>query len=96
MDPEEFRKERDSLGRLAANYLDAVRAAAAWPPLQLKSLWTWDQRKNLPTSPPDRSPNDWAPHKERSALRRDHAHYTRYSSAKRGRAVTHRYALQAL
>lgn len=40
---EEFRKERDSLGRLAANYLDAVRAVAAWPPLQLKSLWTWDQ-----------------------------------------------------
>jgi len=42
---EEFRKERDSLGRLAANYLDAVRAAAGWPPLQLKSLWTWDQEE---------------------------------------------------
>jgi hypothetical protein len=40
---EEFRKERDNLGGLAANYVDAVRAAAGWPPLQLKSLWTWDK-----------------------------------------------------
>jgi hypothetical protein len=39
----EFRKERDRLGRLAANYLDAARAEAGWPPLRLKSLWMWDQ-----------------------------------------------------
>jgi hypothetical protein len=45
---EGFRKERDSLGRLAADYLDAVRAAAGWPPLQLKSLWTWDQAEESP------------------------------------------------
>ena len=49
---EEFRKERDSLGRLAADYVDAVRAAAGWPPLQLKSLWMWDKAEGLPTSPP--------------------------------------------
>jgi hypothetical protein len=45
---EEFRKERDSLGRLAANYLDAVRTGAGWPPLQLKSLWIWDQAEEPP------------------------------------------------
>jgi hypothetical protein len=39
----EFRKERDSLGQLAADFLDAARAETGWPPLQLKSLWTWDQ-----------------------------------------------------
>jgi hypothetical protein len=38
----EFRKERDTLGRLAANYLDAARTETGWPPLQLKSLWIWD------------------------------------------------------
>jgi hypothetical protein len=45
---EEFRKERDSLGQLAANYLDAVRAGTGWPPLQLKSLWMWDQAELPP------------------------------------------------
>jgi hypothetical protein len=44
----EFREERDSLGRLAANYLDAVRAGAGWPPLQLRSLWMWDQAEVPP------------------------------------------------
>lgn len=39
----EFRKERDSIGRLAADFLDAARAETGWPPLQLKSLWMWDQ-----------------------------------------------------
>lgn len=39
----EFRRERDSLGSLAATYLDAARVEAGWPPLQLKSLWIWDQ-----------------------------------------------------
>ena len=39
----EFRKEREGLGRLAANYLDAARAGTGWPPLRLKSLWSWDQ-----------------------------------------------------
>jgi hypothetical protein len=39
----EFRKERDSLGQLAADYLDAARAETDSPPLQLKSLWMWDQ-----------------------------------------------------
>jgi len=47
---EEFRKERDSLGRVAANYLDAVRAATGWPPLKLKSLWMWDKAEELPTA----------------------------------------------
>ena len=47
---EEFRKERDSLGRVAANYLDAVRAATGWPPLKLKSLWMWDKAEALPTT----------------------------------------------
>lgn len=45
---EEFRKERYSLGQLAANYLDAVRARAGWSPLQLKSLWMWDQAEEPP------------------------------------------------
>jgi hypothetical protein len=44
----EFRKERDSLGRLAANYLDAVRAATGWPPLQLRSLWIWNRAEEPP------------------------------------------------
>jgi hypothetical protein len=48
---EEFRRERDTLGRLAANYVDAVRATAGWSPLQLKSLWMWDKTEGLPTSP---------------------------------------------
>ena len=48
----EFRKERDSLGQLAANYLDATRAETGWPPLRLKSLWMWDQSENHPTSAP--------------------------------------------
>jgi hypothetical protein len=39
----EFRQERDSLGRLAAKYLDAARAETGWPPLQLESLWMWNQ-----------------------------------------------------
>jgi hypothetical protein len=47
---EEFRKERDSLGRLAANYVDAVRAATGWPPLQLRSLWMWDQVEEPPNA----------------------------------------------
>jgi hypothetical protein len=45
---EEFRKERDSLGQLAANYLDAVRAAAGWPPLRLQSLWMFDEAEEPP------------------------------------------------
>jgi hypothetical protein len=47
---EEFRKERDSLGRLAADYVDAVRAATGWPPLQLRSLWMWDQVEEPPSA----------------------------------------------
>lgn len=59
---EEFRKERDYLGRLAANYVDAVRAAAGWPPLQLKSLWMWDkpedkQSENEPVDESGRAPS---------------------------------------
>jgi len=45
----EFRQERDSLGRLAANYLDLARAKTGWPPLRLKSLWMWDQAKEPST-----------------------------------------------
>ena len=40
----EFRRERDSLSRLAANYLDAARAETGWPPLQLKYLHWIDMR----------------------------------------------------
>ena len=47
---EEFRKECDSLGRLAANYLDTVRAGAGWPPLQMESLWMWDQVEEPPNA----------------------------------------------
>jgi hypothetical protein len=47
---EEFRKERDSLGRLAAKYLDAVRVVTGWPPLQLKSLWMWDKAEEPPNA----------------------------------------------
>ena len=43
----EFRKERDSLGRLAAGYLDAARAETGWPPLRLKSLWMWSQAADM-------------------------------------------------
>jgi hypothetical protein len=39
----EFRKERDSLGKLAADYLNAARDETDSPPLQLESLWMWDQ-----------------------------------------------------
>jgi len=39
----EFRQERDSLGRLAAKYLDAARTETGWPPLHLESLWMWDR-----------------------------------------------------
>jgi len=41
----EFRRERDSLSRLAADFLDAVRAETGWPPLHLKSL-TWIDMRN--------------------------------------------------
>lgn len=48
----EFRKERDNLGRQAANYLDAVRAETGWQPLRLKSLWMWDQTEEPPSVAP--------------------------------------------
>ena len=48
----EFRKERESLGRLAADYLDAARAGTGWPPLRLKSLWSWDQAEPLNVATP--------------------------------------------
>jgi len=41
----EFRRERDSISRLAADFLDAVRAETGWPPLHLKSL-TWIDMRN--------------------------------------------------
>jgi hypothetical protein len=40
----EFREERDSLGRLTANYLDAARAEMGWSPLQLEKLRWLDMR----------------------------------------------------
>ncbi len=40
----EFRQERASLSRLAADYLDAARAEVGWPPLQMKSLKWLEQR----------------------------------------------------
>ena len=40
----EFRRERDSLSRLAADFLNAVRTDTGWPSLQLKSLRWIDMR----------------------------------------------------
>jgi hypothetical protein len=40
----EFRRERDSISRLAADFLDAVRAETGWPPFQLKALRWIDMR----------------------------------------------------
>lgn len=57
----EFRKQRDSLGRLAATYIDAMRAETGWAPLRLKSLWTWDQTvepPNVASSPNQVSASD--------------------------------------
>lgn len=39
----EFREERRVLGRLAAAYLNATRAEAGWSPIQLKTVWSWDE-----------------------------------------------------
>jgi hypothetical protein len=44
----EFRKQRHSLGRLAATYIDAMRNEAGWAPLRLESLWMWDQTAEQP------------------------------------------------
>ena len=38
----EFREERRSLGRLAADYLNASRAEIGWPPVPIESVWAWD------------------------------------------------------
>ena len=39
----EFRKERRSLGRLAATYLNASRAEVGWPPIPIDTVWAWDE-----------------------------------------------------
>jgi hypothetical protein len=38
----EFRQERITIGRMAANYLKLARALAGMPGLELNSIWTWD------------------------------------------------------
>ena len=39
----EFRKERRSLGRLAATYLNASRAEVGWSPIPIDTVWAWDE-----------------------------------------------------
>jgi hypothetical protein len=53
-----FRKERNRLGQLAADYLDAGRVETGWPPLHLKSLWEWTPQKKVQPPIPNNSPND--------------------------------------
>lgn len=38
----EFRRERASLGRMAAEYLRLARSLAGLPDIELPSIWTWD------------------------------------------------------
>jgi hypothetical protein len=38
----EFRRERASLGRMAAEYLRLARNLAGLPDIELPSIWTWD------------------------------------------------------
>jgi hypothetical protein len=38
----EFRQERASLGRMAAEYLRLARSLAGLPDIELPSIWTWD------------------------------------------------------
>ena len=38
----EFRHERASLGRMAAEYLRLARSLAGLPDIELPSIWTWD------------------------------------------------------
>jgi hypothetical protein len=40
---EDFREERRSLGRLAAEYLNASRAETGWSPIRLESVFAWDE-----------------------------------------------------
>jgi hypothetical protein len=40
---QEFRDERREIGRLAAEYVSAVRKLTGQPDIQLRSVWTWDQ-----------------------------------------------------
>lgn len=42
----EFRHERVSLGRMAAEYLKVARRLAALPDIDLSSIWTWDDGAN--------------------------------------------------
>jgi hypothetical protein len=38
-----FREERRSLGRLAANYLNASRAEVGWSSIPIETVWAWDE-----------------------------------------------------
>ncbi|MFD0596696.1 hypothetical protein ACFQZ4_52590 [Catellatospora coxensis] len=38
----DFRRERLTIGRLSAQYLDAARGVAGLPKLQLNSAWSWE------------------------------------------------------
>ena len=39
---DEFRQERATIGRLAADYLRTSRREAGFPDIALPSIWTWD------------------------------------------------------
>lgn len=43
----EFREERRLIGRLAADYLNAVRAETGWSPIPIKTVWPWDETNAL-------------------------------------------------
>lgn len=45
----EFRPQRRQLGRDAAAYLKAVRANSGLSPIDIKSLWAWDDDAGEPT-----------------------------------------------
>ncbi|HUC22271.1 MAG TPA: hypothetical protein VMA73_06150 [Streptosporangiaceae bacterium] len=47
----EFRRERQQLGRMAAEYLNLGRDLAGLPSLELPSIWTWDAQPQLDPAP---------------------------------------------
>jgi hypothetical protein len=46
----DFRAERIAIGRLAAQYLQAARAHAGLPPIELASVWTWHENADAPST----------------------------------------------
>jgi len=45
-----FRDERRVLRKLAERYLNAMRSETGWPPLQIDTVWAWDEQET--PSPP--------------------------------------------